>query len=237
MTTPISDPIGPQPATCRQDWSPLLEALPQGVLLLDAGGRCLEVNPAGTRILGADRETLLARSLPEPWAKVSTVEGTLLPPEDFPSQVALRTGIPVRQQTLGWTRNDGRTLWLEVTAEPLRGGGALLSFHDITGQRLQSRHLERLTQLYAALSQVNQAIVWSPTREALLDKICQVMVEFGNFAMAWIGWNDPETHEVRVASSHGDRFGYLDRLRIRSDDSPLGQGGGPERPSVKRAPA
>jgi len=63
------------------------------------------------------------------------------------------------------------------------------------------------------------------------------MVEFGNFAMAWIGWNDPETHEVRVASSHGDRFGYLDRLRIRSDDSPLGQGGGPERPSVKRAPA
>jgi GAF domain-containing protein len=79
--------------------------------------------------------------------------------------------------------------------------------------------------MYAALSQVNQAIVWSPDRQALLDKICEVMVVFGKFSMAWIGWNEPETHEVRVASRYGDATGYLDGLRIRSDaESELGRG-------------
>jgi signal transduction histidine kinase/CheY-like chemotaxis protein len=71
---------------------------------------------------------------------------------------------------------------------------------------------------------VNQAIVFSPTREALVDKICEVMVEFGRFSMAWIGWNDPATHEVRVASRYGDANGYLDGLQVRSDDTLMGRG-------------
>jgi PAS domain S-box-containing protein len=84
--------------------------------------------------------------------------------------------------------------------------------------------LERMTQLYAALSQVNQAIVWSPNRDALLTKICEVMVEFGKFRLAWVGWDDPLTHEVAVVSRYGDTAHYLDSLGVRSDDTPLGRG-------------
>jgi signal transduction histidine kinase len=50
------------------------------------------------------------------------------------------------------------------------------------------------------------------------------MVESGAFSMAWVGWDDPASHEVRVASRSGDRDGYLEGLRVRSDETPLGQG-------------
>ena len=109
---------------------------------------------------------------------------------------------------------------------------ASLSWDTVDNKRTQetlrfqeAAQLERMTRLYAALSQVNQAIVWSSTPGAMLDKVCEVLVEFGKFSLAWIGLDDPETHEVRVASRYGDRHGYLEALRVRSDDTPLGQGG------------
>ena len=225
MTSNRSNPLEKQGVGVRYGWAPLLDAMPQGVMLVDAGGQYLEVNPAVTEILGMDRETLLSLGFPEPWSRLSSADGTALAVEEFPGLVALRTGTPVRRNALGWNREDGSTTWLNVSAVPLQGGGALVSFDLMNEHPLQSRKLERQAELYSALSQVNQAIVWSPTRETLLDKICEVMVEFGKFKLAWIGWDDPVTHEVRISSQYGDSHGYLHSLRVRSDDTPLGRGG------------
>ncbi|MDR3673559.1 MAG: GAF domain-containing protein [Holophaga sp.] len=188
--------------------STILNALPCGVLRIDPGNPRLQANAAAARILGLDQATLQGGHLPEPWS----------------SLVIQLAAQPAGRHAMLWARGEGDSLWLEVSNEPLPGGGALVSFEDVTVQRVQSRRLERLTELYAALSQVNQAIVWSSTPDALLDKICEVMVRFGKFAMAWIAWDDPETHEVRVRSQFGDEHGYLKNLRVRSDDSPLGRG-------------
>ena len=124
-------------------------------------------------------------------------------------------------------RKDGSVLTGLMSASliEIEGEACVLTMvRDITQLRAQARQLEGLTQMYAALSQVNQAIVFSPTREALLDKICEVMVMFGRFSMVWIAWNDPASHEVRVLSSYGDANGYLDGLEVRSDDTPMGRG-------------
>ena len=220
MTTPNQT----QDGTARQGWTSLMDAMSQGVILVDSEGRYLEVNPAAAEILGMDQETLQSCTLPEPWSNLSTADGPELSAEEFPGLATLRTGTPVRRKAFGWNQEGGNIRWLEVSAKPLPGGGALMSFDDITEHRVQSRKLDRLTELYAALSQVNQAIVWSPTKEALLDKICEVMVEFGKFALAWIGRDDPGTHEVRIVSNYGDQYGYLDGLQVRSDETPLGRG-------------
>ncbi len=84
--------------------------------------------------------------------------------------------------------------------------------------------LVRMSRLYAALSQVNQAIVWSADRGALLKKVCEVLVEFGQFRMAWIGWHDPETKRLDPVASWGDDLDYLGNIAIYSDDRPEGQG-------------
>ena len=188
-------------------WTPLLTLLPQGVLLVDRAGLCLEANPAAVQILGVDRDQLLSKPLKEVLG-----EG------------AVGSGVQGSQRVLARTQANGNPLWLELSLHPGPEGSLLVVFHDISEAQDQKLHLERMTQLYSALSQVNQAIVWSQSREALLNKICEVMVEFGKFSMAWIGWNDPLTQVVGVASHYGDLAGYLDRLVIRSDDTPLGHG-------------
>ena len=188
-------------------WTPLFSLQPQGVILVDRSGLCLEANPAAVRILGLDRDQLLAAPL-----------------DEVLGEVVLGFGVQVSKRVLARTQPNRGTLWLELALQPGPEGSVLVVFHDITETHNQKFHLERMTRLYAALSQVNQAIVWSPTREALFNKICEVMVEFGKFSMAWIGWNDPVTHEVGVASVYGDQTDYLAGLRIRSDDTPLGRG-------------
>jgi diguanylate cyclase (GGDEF)-like protein/PAS domain S-box-containing protein len=82
----------------------------------------------------------------------------------------------------------------------------------------------RMGQLYAALSQINQAILRVATNDQLFEQICAALVEYGGFKMAWVGWNDPLTHTVSVASHYGDVDGYLQNIVVRSDDTPEGRG-------------
>lgn len=99
-----------------------------------------------------------------------------------------------------------------------------LKASDIT-RAAHERELERLSRLYAALSQINQAIVWTPAREALFAKICQVLVEHGEFRLAWIGWHDPASDELRPVAQWGDEVDYVRDLRISvSADRPEGRG-------------
>jgi PAS domain S-box-containing protein len=189
-------------------WPALLDLLPQAVLLAAPSGRWLGANPAALRMLGLDLEGLLASGA-ERFLEAAEVAGDPSAP----------------QRAVRWVLPGGEVRWLAPALTLLEGGGRLLTLLDLTIAKRQEAHLERMTQLYAALSQVNQAIVWSPTREALLDKICEVMVVFGRFPLAWIGLDDPATHAVKVVASYGDGEGYLEAVAVRSDDTPRGRGG------------
>ncbi|ABB31247.1 multi-sensor signal transduction histidine kinase [Geobacter metallireducens RCH3] len=88
----------------------------------------------------------------------------------------------------------------------------------------QEREIKRLNRLYAALSQVNHAIVRIRTREELFREVTRVLVEAGKFSMVWIGQHNPATHEIKVAAQEGDETGYLNGIRIYADDRPEGRG-------------
>jgi diguanylate cyclase (GGDEF)-like protein/PAS domain S-box-containing protein len=76
----------------------------------------------------------------------------------------------------------------------------------------------RQTQLYAALSQCNQAIVRSKNEAELFPKICQDAVIFGGMKMAWIGLFDEESQLLAPVASYGTGTEYLDLLKISVDD-------------------
>ncbi len=201
----------------RYEW--MLREANDIILLLDAEGRILEANAQAEAHYGYPLAELRGMCVVELRAP-----GTRGDWRELFEQV-LRLG-SLRFESLH-VRRDGSTFPVEISAGTVQIGDHLYvnSFvRDITERRIQERELQRMTQLYAALSQVNQAIVWSPTRQALLDKICEVLVEFGRFDMAWIGWNDPLTQQVAVAASYGDSKGYLSGIRVESGDSILAQG-------------
>jgi PAS domain S-box-containing protein len=93
------------------------------------------------------------------------------------------------------------------------------------GRVFRRRHrLARQAELFAALARVNQAIIGSADPGSLLADACRILVDLGRFSMAWVGLDDPASHEVRVACHYGDPSGHLDRLQVRSDETPLGRG-------------
>ena len=83
--------------------------------------------------------------------------------------------------------------------------------------------LQRLTQLYAALSQCNQAIVRFSSEVELFPQICRDAVTFGGMKMAWIGLLDEQ--QLRPVASYGDGLAYLEKLQVSTDgNSPAGSG-------------
>jgi diguanylate cyclase (GGDEF)-like protein/PAS domain S-box-containing protein len=83
----------------------------------------------------------------------------------------------------------------------------------------------RLTQLYAALSQCNQAIVRSKNEEELFPIICRDAVNFGGMKMATIGFSDQEKQQITPVASYGEGTDYLSEFFVSLDsNNPLGQG-------------
>lgn len=75
----------------------------------------------------------------------------------------------------------------------------------------------RLKNLYAALSESNQAILHSRSEEELFPIICRGAVEFGGINMAWIGMHDPDTESIKPVASYGMGVEYLQNLIISVD--------------------
>ena len=189
------------------------------ILMMDARGIILEANPQAALQYGHTVEELRGRSAldlveaPDPAAPARRLEMVR-------AQGSLRFEAVHRGP-------NGTTFPVEVSARAFQDpeGDRIIAFIRDTSDRVaRSREIERVTRLYAALGEVGQAIVWSPSREALFSRICRVLVESGGFAMAWVGWNHPGTSTVAVAARFGDATGLLDRVGVHSDDSPEAQG-------------
>jgi len=97
------------------------------MITLDEHGAIVASNPEPARILGRSPEQISGKSDIDPTWGVVTTHGRPLPPEQLPSQIALRTGHPVKQTVVGVDRPDGPRSWLSLNATPLRrhasGGG------------------------------------------------------------------------------------------------------------------
>jgi PAS domain S-box-containing protein len=82
----------------------------------------------------------------------------------------------------------------------------------------------RAGMLYLASSQISHAMVQSRTRQELLETIVRILVEYGGFAMAFVAWYDPDSHQLKPVARFRDTAGYADRIRIFGDERPEGQG-------------
>jgi diguanylate cyclase (GGDEF)-like protein len=91
-----------------------------------------------------------------------------------------------------------------------------LSTIDAQRKDAESR-TQRLTQLYAALSQCNQAIVRCSNEMELFGKVCELVVSHGGMKMAWIGALNPESQQLKPVAAYGAGIEYLQGLQISVD--------------------
>ena len=189
------------------------------ILLADANWRIVEANERAVETYGFTLDEMRTKSLPD----LRTSAARSVFQQDVETLHATDGAVfeTVHQ------RQDGSVFPVEVSARMVEIGGQnfqLAVIRDITQRKAHEAEIERLNRLYATLSQVNQVIVRVATRDELFPTVCRVLVEFGGFKMAWIGWHDPETHLVVPVGCWGDDGHFLDRIKVYADDRPEGRG-------------
>ena len=102
---------------------------------------------------------------------------------------------------------------------------AALILHFAIKSKQESAKARRISRLYNALSEINQAIVRMETEEHLFPLVCRCAVNFGGMSMAWVGQIDEKSKLLLPVASYGSGLDYLDGLVVSSiADTPEGRG-------------
>ena len=175
-------------------------------------------------ILGYSREEMIRTS----WADMTH-------PDDLAANVVEFDRV-MRGESEGYAldkrfiRKDGTTVFTSIDVKCVRRADGspeylLATVQDITDRKLAEARIQRLTRIYAALSECNQAIVRCTSEDVLFPQVCRFAVQLGGMKMAWVGLVDPDTLAVRPVACFGEGTDYLQDVPSSADtESPFGRG-------------
>jgi diguanylate cyclase (GGDEF)-like protein/PAS domain S-box-containing protein len=173
-----------------------------GVILHDEQGVVLECNVTAAELFGSTTEGLVGRAfLDADWGVVHE-DGTPYPSNDRPEMITLREGKSTTGTILGFDVVAKARRWLKVNTclAEVEGVtvGVISSFIDITMQ-IQREHTMRL------MSEVNRFAMTTSDETELLQLLCDQIVAFGDYSLAWIGEpSDCEAGVVDICFSAGE---------------------------------
>ncbi len=200
----------------------LFETAQDGILILNAETAQIDdVNPYLIEMLGYTHAELLGKKLWEvgPFANITESQ------EMF---AKLQKDGYVRYEHLPLKSKSGVRTDVQFVSNSYDCDGVKViqcNIRDITDRVAAEEKAQRITQFYTALSKSNHAIAHCKTEQELFPKICQIAVQFGGMAMAWIGVKSAESRWVTSVASAGDDAGYLNTNDIYDDEeNPFGNG-------------
>ena len=129
-----------------------------------------------------------------------------------------------------YIRKDGSVVFVKVNVRCLcKTDGELnviiATIQDISEQKKTEAEMHRHMQLFAALSQCNQAIARCTSEIGLFQQICLDAVNFGGMKLAWIGLTNSETENINIVASFGSHSEYLQTVKVSINPaSPFGRG-------------
>lgn len=201
----------------RLRYQKLFDQAGDGILVLSHEHTVVEANRAAQQMLGYNAETLLGKHM-----------HALLAPTELhrlaPSVDQVMAGARLQEECT-FVRSNHENMVAEVNCQKLEDGHYFLNIRDLTEKRKTADRIRQLTQLYQALSQINQAIVRMDNGENLFPLVCQCAVDFGGMTMAWIGQLDEDSLQITPAASYGNGVEYIQDLALTLDSTlPEGQG-------------
>ncbi len=179
--------------------------------------RYVEINKAYCTIFRANQEDIIGKTLLHRISGKTSNAAQWLNPLINTAE----TGEPARFDFF----LEGNNLWIDVVAYRPEAGKIAIMCIDVSDSKFAQARASRISQMYAALSRCNQAIVRCSTREELFADICRAAVEAGGMKGAWIGLVDSQTGKVNSVSSFGISADDLRRLHVSARESdPYGSG-------------
>jgi len=127
-----------------------------------------------------------------------------------------------------WSAEDHR-LFQEVGRRLSDGLTTLLTLRNLQQREAEARSLagaqNRLNRALRLRSNCNRLLIHAEDESRLLRDVCRLVVEGGNYLMAWVGMAEQDADKtVRPVARFGLDDGYLDSVRITWADSERGRG-------------
>jgi diguanylate cyclase (GGDEF)-like protein/PAS domain S-box-containing protein len=179
--------------------SNFLDNISTGMLLRNAEGVITDCNSAAESILGLSRDVLIGKTSTDLENGAVNLDGT---PYEVQSPLALkslRSGESLSGIIAGVTLADESQKWLSMKVWPSivngKVAGVITAFDDVT-KMVKER---RLIELLAAINRVAHQRIGEAS---VMQKVCDLVVEEGHYALAWIGVASTEGG-VDIVSSSG----------------------------------
>jgi diguanylate cyclase (GGDEF)-like protein/PAS domain S-box-containing protein len=195
----------------------LFDQAGDGVVVLNYQHRFISANSAAASMLGYQHKALLNMRLQD------VLVNNIADQSDFINKLTADNPIKSEWQYL---RHDGSQFTAEVSCRRLDKNYYFAVIRDLTERKLAEYRIKHLTQLYQALSEVNQAIVRMSDDNELFSTVCRCSVNFGGMKMAWVGQLDEESQQILPVAVYGNGIDYVDGLIVSADAS-LPEGLGP----------
>lgn len=110
--------------------------------------------------------------------------------------------------------------------------GLTIYFTEITARKKAEQSVIRINRALMVLSDCNEALIRTTNEAQLLNKVCSIITEVGQYPLVWIGFNKNDKHKsVESVADKGFDDGYLDELRISWGDNE--QGAGPTAEAIR----
>lgn len=210
-------------AKALQLLSAIAENSPDAIFVKDLEGRYQLANPEVLRVLGCREEDTLGK---DDSALFPAEQARVIRANDL--QVMTENRVSIREEYVSTT--DGERVYLATKGPIHDAAGQVVGLfgvsRDITEHKREAEKTLRISRIYAALSQCNQAIVRCANEGDLFPQICRDAVDYGGMSMAWIGLVDDDRHHVKPVASFGNGTEYLADIRI-SIDADDAHGNGP----------
>ncbi len=190
-----------------------------GLAILDHQGKIIDVNPAYCAMTGYSFKDLLGMNISD----FETTENQSQTTSHI--RIAMALGRDSFETKLRC--KDGTAIEVQVSVQYDGEDRAfILFFKDVSERKSALRKIARLTTLYRAINECNEAILYSISRDELFKDICRIVVCHGNMKMAWVGKPDSSTGLIRPLAIYGEGKEYLENILISADPN-LPEGRGP----------
>jgi diguanylate cyclase (GGDEF)-like protein/PAS domain S-box-containing protein len=198
----------------------LIEYAPNAIIVINEGSVIEIVNARTENLFGYAREEIVGKS----YRMLGDNSKNFVPQyiesfyQKFRSEAsteAMKTPFPPFK-SIG-KRKDGGEFPAEVFMSPMLVGDALWicgSIIDITERVKQEDALSRLLRIQTVLSNINAAGIRLRDQTALCNEVCDIVVEHGQFQMAWIGMIEESCSVGQIIASAGMVDGYIEHVRI-----------------------
>ncbi len=177
------------------------------------------VSPSVERLRGYTPEEVRAQSFDEFLTPSSAATIRALLAKRVPAFLDGDQSAVTQTRNVEIPRKDGSIVWAEAVTTLFKSGEGTVKIlgatRDITERKRREEQIEKLTQIYLILSQVNEAIVRTHDEEILLSEVCGTVAKEGNFPLVWIG-KVKGLQVVPVAWS-GPAADYLKEIKVEME--------------------